>query len=208
MPNDLAVHVVDDDAAIRDSLRWLMESVGLRVHTYDSAQGFLTKSHEVTAGCLLLDVRLRDMSGLELQRKLRENGFRPPIIFMTGYGDITMAVQAMKDGAIDFLTKPFDDQKLLDTVQQALSQAQITYEKHARSDLMASRLALLSPREQQVLDKVLDGKLNKVIADELNISMKTVETHRARIMEKMQARNLAELARQIALAGADPQGKP
>ena len=208
MPNDLAVHVVDDDAAIRDSLRWLMESVGLRVHTYDSAQGFLTKSYEVTAGCLLLDVRLRDMSGLELQRKLRENGLRLPIIFMTGYGDIMMAVQAMKDGATDFLTKPFDDQKLLDTVQQALSQAQITYEKHAQNDLMASRLALLSPREQQVLDKVLDGKLNKVIADELNISMKTVETHRARIMEKMQARNLAELVRQIALAGADPQGKP
>lgn len=204
MSNDLvAVHVVDDDAAVRDSLRWLMESVGLRVHTYDSAQGFLANSHNVTAGCLLLDVRLRDMSGLELQRKLRENGFHLPIIFITGYGEVTMAVQAMKNGAIDFLTKPLDDQKLLDTVQRALSQAQITYEKHARSDLMASRLALLSPRERQVLDKVLDGKLNKVIADELNIGMKTVEAHRARIMEKMQARNLAELFRQVALADAD-----
>jgi RNA polymerase sigma factor (sigma-70 family) len=201
MPHEPAVHIVDDDASIRDSLSWLMESVGLKASTYDSAQAFLQRSAKA-AGCVLLDVRLRDMSGLELQRRLVEKGFHLPIIFITGHGEVNMAVQAMKNGAVDFVTKPFDDQLLLDTVQQALARTQIEAEKEAQREQVASRLAALSPRERQVLDKVIAGKLNKVIADELNISGKTVEAHRARVMDKMQARTLAELIRQVALVGA------
>jgi len=201
MPHEPAVHIVDDDASIRDSLSWLMESVGLKASTYDSAQAFLQHSDKAV-GCVLLDVRLRDMSGLELQRRLVEKGFHLPIIFITGHGEVNMAVQAMKNGAVDFVTKPFDDQLLLDTVQQALARTQIEAEKEAQREQVASRLAALSPRERQVLDKVIAGKLNKVIADELNISGKTVEAHRARVMDKMQARNLAELIRQVALVGA------
>jgi RNA polymerase sigma factor (sigma-70 family) len=201
MPHEPAVHIVDDDASIRESLSWLMESVGLKASTYESAQAFLQHSDKA-AGCVLLDVRLRDMSGLELQRRLVDKGFHLPIIFITGHGEVNMAVQAMKNGAMDFVTKPFDDQQLLDTVQQALARTQIEAEKDAQRELLASRLATLSQRERQVLDKVIAGKLNKVIADELNISGKTVEAHRARVMDKMQARNLAELIRQVALVGA------
>jgi RNA polymerase sigma factor (sigma-70 family) len=201
MPHEPAVHIVDDDASIRDSLSWLMESVGLKAKTYDSAQAFLQHS-DSAVGCVLLDVRLRDMSGLELQRRLVDKGFHLPIIFITGHGEVNMAVQAMKNGAVDFVTKPFDDQQLLDTVQQALARTRIEAEKDAQREQVASRLATLSPRERQVLDKVIAGKLNKVIADELNISGKTVEAHRARVMDKMQAHNLAELIRQVALIGA------
>jgi FixJ family two-component response regulator len=203
MPHEQTVHIVDDDASVRDSLRWLMESVDLSVKTYDSAQAFLNESGRAAPGCLLLDVRLRDMSGLELQRRLVEKGVRLPIIFITGHGEVAMAVQAMKNGAVDFVTKPFDDQMLLDSVQRVLAKTQISSEKNARRENAAARLATLSPRERQVLDKVIEGKLNKVIADELNISNKTVEAHRARVMEKMQARNLAELIHQFTLAGED-----
>jgi len=201
MHHDPTVYIVDDDSSVRESLRWLMESVGLNVNTYESAQAFLRESNNAAAGCLLLDVRLRDMSGLELQLRLKEKGFQLPIIFITGHGEVTMAVQAMKDGAVDFMTKPFDDQKLLDSVQRVLSQTQAMSEKNAQRDLTVSRLASLSPRERQVLDKVIEGKLNKIIADELNISNKTVEAHRARVMDKMRAHTLAELIRQIALTG-------
>jgi FixJ family two-component response regulator len=203
MPHEPTVHIVDDDASVRESLRWLMESVDLDVTTYDSAQAFLRASDNATAGCLLLDVRLRDMSGLELQHRLLEKGFRLPIIFITGHGEVAMAVQAMKDGAVDFVTKPFNDQKLLDSVQRVLSQAREMSEKSAHRDLVGKRLISLSPRERQVLDKVIEGKLNKIIASELNISNKTVEAHRARVMEKMQAHTLAELIRQIAQLDQD-----
>lgn len=202
MPHDPTVHIVDDDAAVRDSLRWLMESVGLGATTYDSAQAFLRESDNA-AGCLLLDVRLRDMSGLELQRRLLEKGLRLPIIFITGHGEVTMAVQAMKNGAVDFVIKPFDDQQLLDAVQRVLSRARETSEQNAQRDLVRHRLTSLSPRERQVLDKVIAGKPNKIIASDLNISNKTVEAHRARVMEKMQARSLAELLRHIALVDQD-----
>jgi FixJ family two-component response regulator len=203
MPDGATVHIVDDDAAVRESLQWLMESVGIAAETYDSAQAFLLESDKTDGGCLLLDVRLRDMSGLELQRRLTERGFRLPIIFITGHGEVNMAVQAMKNGAVDFVTKPFDDQKLLDTVQRVLAQTRETSEKSARRDLLRRRLASLSSRERQVLDRVVAGKLNKTIAGELNISNKTVEVHRARVMDKMGARNLAELVRQIALIDQD-----
>lgn len=203
MTHDPTVHIVDDDDAVRESLQWLMESVGIGVKTYDSAQAFLRESAKVDGGCLLLDVRLRDMSGIELQRRLLEQGFRLPIIFITGHGEVSMAVQAMKNGAVDFVTKPFDDQKLLDSVQGVLSQAREISEKNAQRDLIRQRLTSLSPRERQVLDKVIEGKLNKTIASELNISNKTVEVHRARMMEKMQTHTLAELIRHIAMIEQD-----
>jgi FixJ family two-component response regulator len=203
MPDDSMVHIVDDDAAVRDSLQWLMESVGIAAKAYDSAQAFLRESEKTDGGCLLLDVRLRDMSGLELQRRLIEQEVHLPIIFITGHGEVDMAVQAMKNGAVDFVTKPFDDQKLLDSVQRVLSRSRAISEKSAKRALVRRRLASLSPRERQVLDKVIEGKLNKTIANELNISNKTVEAHRARMMDKMQAHNLAELVRQITLIDQD-----
>ena len=204
MSHEATVHIVDDDAAVRDSLQWLIESVGIGVRTYDSAQAFLRDSEKADdGGCLLLDVRLRDMSGLELQHRLLKDGFRLPIIFITGHGEVDMAVQAMKSGARDFVTKPFDDQKLLDSVQRVLSQAREISDKNAQRDLVRRRLTSLSPREREVLDMVIDGKLNKTIASELNISNKTVEAHRARVMDKMQAHNLAELIRQVALIDQD-----
>lgn len=203
MSHEPTVHIVDDDSAVRESLQWLMESVGIDVKTYDSAQAFLHESHKAAAGCLLLDVRLRDMSGLELQRRLLEAGFHLPIIFITGHGEVAMAVQAMKYGAVDFVTKPFDDQQLLDSVQRTLSRTREKSEKNAQRDLVRDRLASLSPRERQVLDKVIEGKLNKTIANDLNISNKTVEAHRARLMEKMQVHTLAELIRHVALLDRD-----
>lgn len=198
MTRESQVHVVDDDPAVRDSLKWLLESVGMAVSTYDSAQAFLAASGQV-AGCVLLDVRLRDQSGLELHRRLKEQGFRLPIIFITGHGDIAMAVEAMKAGAVDFVTKPFDDQRLLETVQRALAAAREGAHKDGQCNSVRQRLAALSPRERQVLDGVVAGKLNKTIADELKISTKTVEAHRSHLMDKMQARNVAELLRQVAL---------
>ena len=197
MRHEPRVHVVDDDAAVRDSLQWLMDSVGIPVSTYDSAQAFLAASDQA-AGCVLLDVRLRDQSGLELHRRLKDQGFRVPIIFITGHGDIAMAVEAMKNGAADFVTKPFDDQRLLETVQRAMAAARESAEKDGQREQVRRRLEALSPRERQVLDRVVAGKLNKTIADELKISTKTVEAHRAHLMEKMQARNVAELLRQVA----------
>jgi FixJ family two-component response regulator len=201
------VCVVDDDAAMRDSLRWLLEGVGHKVKLYESGQSFLADRSRDTAGCLLLDIRLRDTNGLDLYRELKRRGFVPPVIFITGHGDIPLAVQAMKDGAIDFVTKPLDDHRLLDAVQRALSIAGQAYEDHALHEQVRQRLASLSAREREVLDRVVAGKMNKVIADELGISSKTVEAHRARVMDKMKARSLAELVRLLSLGGSD-QGNP
>lgn len=208
MAAKLPVCIVDDDESMRDSLRWLLEGVGLSTRLFDSAQAFLAEGVEIAAGCLLLDIRLRDMSGLEVHRILKQRGYVPPVIFMTGHGDIGMAVQAMKDGAFDFVTKPIDDQKLLDSIQRALSGAERAYEERSTLDRIRERLATLSARERAVLDRVVAGKMNKVIADELQISSKTVEVHRARVMEKMQARSLAELVRQLSRLSAAEQGKP
>jgi len=194
MTSEARVHVIDDDAGVRDSLRWLMDSVGIPVSTYESAQDFLTVSGGA-AGCVLLDVRLRDQSGFSLQRRLKEQGFRLPIIFITGHGDMAMAVEAMKNGAVDFVSKPFDDQRLLETVQRALTHARENADRDRRRDQVRRRLDALSPRERQVLDKVAAGKLNKTIADELGISIKTVEMHRSNIMRKLGARSVAELVR-------------
>jgi FixJ family two-component response regulator len=189
------VFVVDDDPAVRESLRWLIESVGLCVSTYGSAGGFLDAYDPHTPGCLVLDVRMPGKSGLKLQEELAARGINIPIIFITGYGDIPVAVRAMKAGAVDFIEKPFDDQALLDLIQKCIerdAQMRLREERHAEA---LTRLAALTPRERQVMEMVVAGGTNKVIAKHLKVSSKTVEAHRGRVMDKMLASNVAELVR-------------
>lgn len=191
------VFLVDDDEAVRDSLSMLMRSVELTSEAYASAQDFLDAYDPERSGCLVLDIRMPGMSGMELQDKLVEQHAMLPIIFITGHGDIPMAVEAMQKGAVDFITKPFRDQDLLDRINQALEQ-----DNESRSALMekhqiVQRLDSLTPREKEVLTLVVEGKANKVIAGELGVSQRTVEIHRARVMEKMQARSLAQLVRMV-----------
>ena len=187
------VFIVDDDEAVRKGLRLLMESVKLRAETFDSAQAFLDFHDPSQAGCLVLDVRMSGMSGLKLQDIIQERNIQIPIIFITGHGNLPMAVEAIHKGAFDFLEKPVGDQALLDKVQAALAKdAQLRQIRTEREAIMA-RLSHLTSREQQVLELVTAGKLNKVIADELGISESTVERHRASIMGKMQVESLAEL---------------
>ncbi len=189
------VFVVDDDPAVRESLRWLIESVGLCVGTYGSAGGFLDAYDPHTPGCLVLDVRMPGKSGLKLQEELAARGISIPIIFITGYGDIPAAVSAMKAGAVDFIEKPFDDQVLLDLIQKCIERdAQMREEEERRVGVLA-RLVLLTPREREVMEMVVAGETNKVIAKHLSVSSKTVEAHRAHLMAKMQADNTAELVR-------------
>jgi two-component system response regulator FixJ len=190
---DATVFIVDDDEAMREGLSLLMSAVNLKVKTFDSAQAFLDFYDQSQAGCLLLDVRMPGMSGLKLQDKLAERGINIPIIFITCHGDLPMAVEAVEKGAIDFLQKPVSDQTLLDKVQEALVIDIELRRKQAEREAMKEKLALLTPRERQVLELVKAGKLNKVIAHELGLSQRTVEVHRAGIMEKMEVDSLAEL---------------
>ena len=202
MPNNNSkVYIVDDDDAVRDSLRWLVESVGLKVETFASANEFLEVCDSSFSGCLVSDVRMQGLSGLELQEQLNLKDIKLPIIFITGFGDIQMAVHAMQAGAVDFITKPFNDQELLDRIQHAIEKGEQAWEQQVHSNLIKSRYDLLTPREKEVMAKVVKGKLNKVIAADLNVSNKTVEAHRAKVMEKMQAANLAQLIRMASDAG-------
>lgn len=194
------VFIVDDDEALRDSLRWLIESVGLMVETHDSADSFLQSYYPGQSGCLLLDVRMPGMSGLELQEQLESRDIRLPIVIITGHGDVAMAVRAMKAGAMDFIEKPFDDELLLASIQRALSLDVEQRKSRATQAEILARLAHLTRREHQVMELVTTGKANKQIASELNVSAKTVEAHRAHVMEKMQANSLAELVRMSMLA--------
>ncbi|MDO8933936.1 MAG: response regulator [Rhodocyclaceae bacterium] len=194
------VFVVDDDEPLRDSIRWLLEAHGHRVALYDSAERFLADGGATQSGCLLLDVRMPGMSGQELFDALIERGSRLPVVFITGHGDVPMAVAAVKKGAVDFIEKPFSEQELLRLVAHSLQRDAEQREAVAASASAASRLAALTPREREVLDLVVAGKLNKVIADQLAISPKTVEVHRARVMEKMGVRSVAELV-QAVMAG-------
>jgi RNA polymerase sigma factor (sigma-70 family) len=197
------VFIVDDDQAMRTSLQWLIESTGMSVKTYDSADAFLTDYYPGRAGCLLLDVRMPGMSGLELQAYLAREGFRIPVILITGHGDVAMAVRAMKAGAMDFIEKPFHDEDLLRSLRNALDHDQKTRANRlARADI-AMRLAELTPREHEVMAMVTDGKSNKEIAAALGVSAKTVEAHRARVMEKMRAESLAELVRMALIAAPE-----
>jgi len=192
-----SVFVVDDDAAVRDSLRMLLKSVGLPVEVFESGQEFLDADRDDRPGCLVLDIRMPGMSGLELQVKLNERHSILPIIFITGHGDVPMAVEAMQAGAVDFIQKPFRDQDLLDRINQALDKDAGSRRMLAERNMIRKRLESLTPREREVLDLVVAGKANKVIAGDLNLSQRTVEIHRARVMEKMEAHSLAHLVRMV-----------
>jgi RNA polymerase sigma factor (sigma-70 family) len=198
------VFVVDDDQAMRNSLKWLIESVGVQVESFASADEFLANYRPGRAGCLVLDVRMPGMSGLDLQEYLVDKNIRIPVVIITGHGDVPMAVRAMKSGAIDFIEKPFNDEVLLDAIRRA-----IAYEEQQRTHesehlQIKERLSHLTPREHEVMEMVTDGKSNKEIANALGVSAKTIEAHRARVMEKMQAGSLAELVRMVlAVNGLD-----
>ncbi len=189
------VFVVDDDDAVRDSLGMLLRSVDLPVETFSSALAFLERYRPDTAGCLVLDIRMPKMSGLELQQKLKEQGSRLPVIFITGHGDIPMAVQAIKEGAVDFVQKPFRDQDLLDSIHTALAADTLNRGADTQRAGLSSNFESLTDREREVMLMVVAGKANKVIALDLNLSQRTVEIHRARVMEKMNARSLADLVK-------------
>jgi len=202
MTPELTVYIVDDDAAIRDALRLLLKSSGMRVETCASAEEFLGACRPPLSGCLLVDVRMPGMSGLELQEALAARGIRLPVIVITGHGDVAMAVRAMKAGAVDFIEKPFDNAALLECLRNALARAANAHQHEMKSAEVAAHLALLTQREREVMQLLIAGKPNKVIAADLAISARTVEVHRARIMEKLKARSLADVVR-LALAAAD-----
>ena len=192
---DEMVFVVDDDAQTRDALKNLMRSVGLRAEVFASAQDFLRSKRPDVPACLVLDVRLQGLSGLDLQKRMAEAKIEIPIIFITGYGDIPMTVQAMKAGAVEFLTKPFRNQELLDAIQQALERDRTTRDQRAKNDELHIRYDSLTPREREVMTLVVAGLLNKQIAGELGTSETTVKNHRHQVMEKMGADSLAELVK-------------
>jgi FixJ family two-component response regulator len=192
---DAMVFVVDDDASMRESLKNLIRSVGLRVELFTSAQEFLRSKRPDVPSCLVLDVRLPGLSGLDLQRRTNDAGMEIPIIFITGHGDIPMSVRAMKAGAVEFLTKPFRDQDLLDAIQQALEKDRKAREQLAAIEKLRRRFASLTPRERAVMARVVAGLLNKQIGAELGTSETTVKIHRHQVMQKMGAGSLPELVR-------------
>jgi RNA polymerase sigma factor (sigma-70 family) len=187
------VYVVDDEEALRDSLRWLLESAGYRVSVHSTAERFLAAYRPGLASCLLLDVRMPGITGLELQQELKRPGQALPVIFITGHGDVPMAVEAVKRGAFHFLEKPFKDAQLLRLIEQAANQESAGPAAQAQKRCAAARLATLTQREREVMDLVVQGRKNKQIAEQLRISVKTVEAHRARAMEKMDVSSVAEL---------------
>jgi two-component system, LuxR family, response regulator FixJ len=208
MTEPAPVHVIDDDDAVRDALRFLFESAGLAVRTYESAAAFVAAAGNQTGGCVLTDVRMPGFDGIALLRRLAELGADLPVIVMTGHADVPLAVQALKEGAVDFIEKPFDDERLLNAVRAALEAGRRRREEAAGIDAIAARLASLTPREREVLGGLVAGHPNKTIAYDLGSSPRTVEVHRGRVMEKMQARSLAELVRMVlAIEGAGPGKK-
>jgi len=200
--SDQVVHVVDDDAAVRQSLELLLKSMGLSVSAYPSGADFLDAWPDDPPGCMVLDIRMHGMSGLELQQRLNARHSILPIIFITGHGDVPMAVEAMQAGAVDFIQKPFRDQDLLDRIAQALEKDAATRRLLGERNAIRARLRSLTPRETEVLNLVVAGKANKVIAGDLDLSQRTVEIHRARVMEKMRAHSLAQLVRMVLAAEA------
>jgi FixJ family two-component response regulator len=189
------VFVVDDDEPVRDAIGLLLDTVDIPHECYDSATAFLKGYPDRRSGALVLDIRMPGMSGLELQDQLIANNDPLPIIFITGHGDIPMAVEAMKKGAMDFIRKPFRDQELLDRIQEALSRDAENREHHADLEAVRTRSSSLTPREREVFERVAEGQANKVVAIDLEISERTVEIHRSQVMQKMEARNLADLVK-------------
>jgi two-component system response regulator TtrR len=190
---DATAYVVEDDDSIRTLWRWLMESNGIAVRTFPSAAEFIECYEPGAPGCLILDLRLPGMSGLELQEYLKGKGIEIPIVFVTAHGDVRTAVTALKEGAVDFIEKPFSYRQVVSIVEKALQRDAENRGKRERQTQAASRIALLTEREKAVLQRVIEGKQNKIIADELDISIKTVEFHRSKLMEKMGAGSVAEL---------------
>jgi len=191
------VFIVDDDEAIRDSLAWLLGTRGLTAQAFASAEEFLGAYRQDVPGCMVVDMRMPGMSGLELHEKLLERGCALPVIFLTGHADVPMAVAAIKRGAFDFVEKPFNDNALVDLVIKGIELDTRARAQRAEEATVASRLAQLTPREREVMELILAGRLNKLIADHLNISMRTVEVHRARVLEKMGVRSAVELAQLV-----------
>lgn len=196
--NQPTAHIVDDDEAIRDALQWLFQSRGVAAAAWPSAEAFLASYDGNMTGCLVLDIRMDGMSGLELFDVLAARSCTMPVVFLTGHGDVPRAVGALKKGAYDFIEKPFNDNELVNRVIEALSADAAQRATRASQASLASRLTQLTAREREVMELILAGKLNKVIADELDIAMRTVEVHRARIFEKMGVRSAVELAQLLA----------
>jgi FixJ family two-component response regulator len=206
------IFIVDDDEAVRDSLGLLMRSLGYRARCYPSGEAFLEAWDPKAFGCLVLDIRMPGMDGMALQKALEERGSELPIIFITGHGDIPMAVEAVRRGAVDFLQKPFDDQELISRIRDSLAEAgKHRAEARERLDILEG-MERLTAREREVMDQVVTGKANKVIAADLGVSQRTVEIHRARVMEKMGAGSLAQLVRMVMLAEPEtaepPENRP
>ena len=193
IPKKGTVYVVDDDEAVRDSLQWLLEGKDYRVRCFESAESFLSRYDAREVACLIVDIRMGGMTGLELQNRLIENKSPLPIVFITGHGDVPMAVDTMKKGAMDFIQKPFKEDQLLDLVERMLDHATEAFADHQVAQNRDALIARLTLRESQVLERIVAGRLNKQIADDLGISIKTVEAHRANIMEKLNANTVADL---------------
>ena len=205
MPGDRYVYIVDDDDAVRDSLSVLLEAVGHRVRTFGLARDFLDAAPALPVGCLIVDIRMPEMDGLELHRALNEQALDFVVIVITGHGDVPLAVRAMKAGALDFIEKPFATPTILASVEAALSRLESVEEHDPVAEAALAKLELLSPREREVLEGLLAGLPNKTIAYDLAISPRTVEIHRARVMDKMGARSLSELIRSALAAGLQPK---
>ncbi len=195
MQSQSIVHIVDDDKAIRDSLELLMRSIGYEASSYESAEKFLAEADLSLPGCLIADIRMRGMSGLELQQVLNDKGVNLPVIIITGHGDVPMAVQAMQAGAVDFLEKPYDNDVLVSRIKQSLSEVSKTQDKMRLVADAKARLSRLTPREREVMNLLVAGKHNKVIAKELCISVRTAEAHRAKVMKKLNAESLSDVVR-------------
>ena len=195
IPKRGTVYVVDDDEAVRDSLQWLLEGNDYRVRCYESAEDFLSRYDTREVACLVADIRMVGMSGMELQDKLIERRSPLPIVFITGHGDVPMAVESMKKGALDFIQKPFQEASLLSIIEKMLDKARGSFAEHQKAANRDALMSKLTTREAQVLERIVAGRLNKQIADDLGISIKTVEAHRANIMEKLNANTVADLVK-------------
>ena len=193
IPKKGTVHVVDDDEAVRDSLQWLLEGKDYRVRCFESAESFLARFDPREVACVIADIRMDGMSGLELQDKLIERKSPLPVVFITGHGDVPMAVSSMKKGAMDFVEKPFKEEELLSLVERMLEKARVSFSQQQEAQSREALMSRLTSREAQVLERIVAGRLNKQIADDLGISIKTVEAHRANIMEKLNANTVADL---------------